>query len=164
VLAVVVVLVQVAKDAWNVRLLERYRGESGGGRNEHMRPNYSDFVCPKRPSSTQRAVARRRGGGCHVVRVGVVWVWAAFAGCARDPRAAARGRGAGAFAPSVVAVMPCGCVVSVTWRVLRDRVRTLRVPASQASRRLPGVVSVSSSSSRYPSCKQGLAAVVQGWG
>ena len=51
-----------------------------------------------------------------------------FAVRTRDPEAAARGRGAGAFVLSVVAVVPCGCCVSVTWRVLRDRVRTFRVP------------------------------------
>jgi hypothetical protein len=58
----------------------------------------------------------------------VVWVWMAFSVYTCDPRAAARGRGASAFAPSVFAIVPCGCVVSVTWRVLRDRVHTLRVP------------------------------------
>ena len=52
----------------------------------------------------------------------------AFTVCTCDPQAAGCGRGVGAFVPSVVAIMPCGCVVSMMWWVLRDQVCTLQVP------------------------------------
>lgn len=68
---------------------------------------------PRCGQSGHHSVARRRRGGCRVVRVGVVWVRTAFAVYTCDPRAAARGRGAGAFAPSVVAVVPL-CVPRFT--------------------------------------------------
>jgi hypothetical protein len=41
----------------------------------------------------------------------VVWVWTVFAVCTRNPRAAARERGVGAFGPSVVVVIVCSVVV-----------------------------------------------------
>ena len=58
----------------------------------------------------------------------------------------------------------CGCVVGVTWQVLRDRVCTLQVPRFTGLPSPPWGRSMSSSSSRYSLCEQGLAAVVQGWG
>jgi hypothetical protein len=45
-----------------------------------------------------------------------------------NPQAATHGHGAGAFALSVFAVVPCGYVVSMMWQVLRDLVCTLQVP------------------------------------
>jgi hypothetical protein len=68
-----------------------------------------------------------------------------FTVCTHDPQVATQGCGAGAFAPSVAAVMPCGCVVSVTWWVLRDWVHTLWAPCFTGLLPLPGVISVSSS-------------------
>ena len=61
--------------------------------------------------------------------LGNFWVCRAGGGCCIVGSISAHsGLWCGCFAPAVVAVVPCGYVVSVMWQVLRDQVHTLQVP------------------------------------